>query len=281
MTKNNQPKITGFTLIELLISMVLSLFLIGGVISIYVSSQKTAHMREELSGIDDNGRAAIRALTHYIEHAGYATMIHRPLSRYIVGTGEVINSGVCGLGSNNLAGGSIVDGSNTNDSHDGVAPAADRITVVALADGLPNGISNDCSGQALRAECLNSSAEIYNSFYITTPAGETEPSLFCNGSVGANPVRLAEGVEDMQIKYGVDTLRGDLVADQYLDANAMAGLWQSVVSVQIAILVSSIKNVKTSNEAHRYLLLDRAVVKNDRKQYGVFTTEIRLRNVLL
>ena len=140
MNKNNQPKMTGFTLIEMMISMVLSLFLIGGVITIYISSQKTAHMREEMSGIDDNGRAAIRALTQYIEHAGYATRKHLLLGRYIVGTGEVISSDACGTATNNLAGGSIVDCSNTNDSHDGVAPAADRITLVALADNLPNGI---------------------------------------------------------------------------------------------------------------------------------------------
>lgn len=286
MNKNNQPNrcaaIQGFTLVELLISMVLSLFLIGGVISIYVSSKQTSHTREELSSLDDNGRAAIRALTQYIEHAGYATPKRLALDHYLISTAGVINATICGLGSDNLSGSSIVSGTTVNDSHDGIAaakkPAPDRITIAMLSDAT---LSKDCSGQALQSACVAVNAPIYNSFYIQTAVGDTEPSLYCNGSVGAAPIKLAEGVEDMQIKYGVDSQGNDLIADQYLDATAMAGWWDNVVSVQVAVLVSSIKDVRTKQTAQTYLLLDRPVLRNDRKQHAVFTTEIRLRNVLL
>lgn len=280
MNKNNQPKITGFTLVELLISMVLSLFLIGGVINMYVSSKQTSHVREELSNINDNARAAIRSLTEHIEHAGYATPQHIQMDSYIVGTGEAINAGLCSDGSGNITNAALL-----KDSSDGAALAADIITTTALADGQLN---RDCSGQALKAACWVGGAanvkgtQIYNSFFVETPAGETEPSLFCGGSVAATKIKVAEGVEDMQFKYGVD-ITADLIADKYLTATQVQanGWWQNIVSVQVALLIRSEKNLKSVNERHTYQLLDKSVVTNDHKHRTVFTTEIRLRNVLL
>ena len=283
MKKNNAPKrkITGFTLIELMVSMVISLFLIGGVINIYLTSKQTSEAREELSSIDDNARAAIRILTQTIEHAGYATPVHIDFDDYIVGTGVTVNAGICAGG-----GGNITDSTLILDSHDG---ATDVITVTALADAASAGgaISRDCSGQALAVACQYPNAanldgtKIYNSFFIQVPAGETEPSLFCNGSVAATSVRMAEGVEDMQFRYGINTT-GDLAADKYLTAAQMtASLWQSIVSVQVALLVRSSKNVRNINESHTFQLLDKTVTTNDRRQRAVFTTEILLRNVLL
>ena len=284
MNKNNSPKQTmmGFTLIELMVSMVLSLFLIGGVINIYLSSKQTSQAREEISSVSDNARAAIRVLTQTIGHAGYATPAHIAFDDYIVGTGKVLNAGLCADGSGN-----ITDETLLLDSNDG---ATDVITVTALADAASAGgaISRDCSGQVLNVACQYPNAanidgaKIYNSFFIQTPVGETEPSLFCNGSVSPNSVRIADGVEDMQFRYGVDTT-ANLIADKYLTATQVDanGWWQNIVSVQLALLVRSSKNVRSTDESHTYQLLDKTVIKNDRRQRAVFTTEISLRNVLL
>lgn len=284
MYKNNPPTraTLGFTLIELMVSMVLSLFLIGGVISIYVSSKHTSQAREELSSVNDNARAAIRVLSQTIGHAGYATPAHIDFDDYIVSTGGVINAGSCADGSSN-----ITDSTLLRDSNDGTT---DVITVTALADAASVGgaISKDCSGQVLNVACQYPNAanidgtKIYNSFFIQTPAGEAEPSLFCNSSVSANSIRMADGVEDMQFQYGVDTT-GDLIADKYLTATQVNanGWWQNIVSVQLALLVRSAKNVRNNNEAHTYQLLDKTVNTNDRRQRSVYTTEISLRNVLL
>lgn len=282
MNKNNQPKINaGFTLIELLISMVLSIFLIGGVIAIYISSHNTAHVREEMSSVDDNARAAIRSLTQVIEHAGYATPMHIAFDDYIVKTGGTTNNGICGDAGGNI---DMTDTSSPlKDTNDGTGSNSDVITVTALADDLMN---VDCSGQVQRAACRVGSAaniqgaKIYNSFYIQTPAGETEPSLFCRGSVAASAVQIADGIEDMQLRYGVD-LNADLIVDKYVTASQATGLWQNIVSVQVALLVRSLKNVKKENESQTFQLLDKTVVTNDRRQRSVFTTEISLRNVLL
>lgn len=283
MKRNNSPKNNnmGFTLIELMVSMILSLFLIGGVINIYISSKQVSHAREEISSVDDNARAAIRILTQTIGHAGYATRTHIAFDDYIVGTGGVVNAGLCGDGGANIA-----DTSFLLDSNDGLT---DVLTVTALADDVVN---RDCSGQLVRAACQIGvgatgaaniqGAKIYNSFFIQTPVGETEPSLFCGGSVASDFIRMADGVEDMQFKYGVDTT-SNLTADKYLTATQVNanGWWQNIVSVQVALLVRSPTNVRQFNETHTFQLLDKTVTKNDRKQRAVFTTEILLRNVLL
>lgn len=52
-TKNSQ---SGFTLIELVIAMVLGVFLIGGIIQIFINSKQTYRMQENLSRLQENGR---------------------------------------------------------------------------------------------------------------------------------------------------------------------------------------------------------------------------------
>lgn len=75
-------------------------------------------------------------------------------------------------------------------------------------------------------------------FYLgTNDSGR--PALFRRiiTSTAADPEELIEGVENMQIRYGVDT-DGDLAADAYVTAAAVAD-WQNVVSVRIGLLMRS------------------------------------------
>lgn len=61
----------------------------------------------------------------------------------------------------------------------------------------------------------------------------------------ANPVELIEGVENMQILYGVDT-NANGVADRYLVAsNAMA--WNNVVSVRLHLLIRTLTSDTQKN----------------------------------
>jgi len=47
---------TGFTLVELMIAMLLGLFLIGGILQIFLGSRQTYRMQENLSRLQENGR---------------------------------------------------------------------------------------------------------------------------------------------------------------------------------------------------------------------------------
>jgi type IV pilus assembly protein PilW len=110
----------------------------------------------------------------------------------------------------------------------------------------------------------------------------TPPALW--QIVGSNPPQeLIQGVEGMQLLYGVDT-DGDLLANAYQKANVVAD-WTTVVSINIAVLTRSIDETGVERDKRTYLLLGGTAVGganygpfNDRRQRAVFTTTITLRN---
>jgi len=110
----------------------------------------------------------------------------------------------------------------------------------------------------------------------------------------AQPIELVEGVENMQILYGVDTDRdmpptGNWFnADRYVPASAVAGLggWSRVVSIRIALLVSGRVSATTTGETitmetdtSNYGVGGVTVNPvDDRRQRRVFTSTIEIRN---
>ncbi len=112
--------------------------------------------------------------------------------------------------------------------------------------------------------------------------GTTPPALW--QVVGAKPPQeLIQGVEAMQVKYGVDT-DGDLLANTYVTADNVTN-WSTVVSINIAVLARSIDETGVEKDKQTYNLLGGAAAGggtygpfNDRRQRAVFTTTITLRN---
>ena len=104
-----------------------------------------------------------------------------------------------------------------------------------------------------------------------------------NPTLVAQAQELVEGIENMQILYGVDDVGGvhDGVPDNYLAANAVAlANWGDVVSVRIALLLRSIdQNFADNPDEEKYDLLgtimDPANLKVRRR---VFTTTIQIKN---
>ncbi|WP_262966491.1 PilW family protein [Methylobacter psychrophilus] len=62
---------TGMTLIELMIALLIGAFLLGGVIQIFIGSQQTYRMLENLSRLQENGRFALDFLARDIRMAGF------------------------------------------------------------------------------------------------------------------------------------------------------------------------------------------------------------------
>jgi type IV pilus assembly protein PilW len=108
----------------------------------------------------------------------------------------------------------------------------------------------------------------------------TPPALW--QIVGSNPPQeLIQGIEAMQVKYGVDS-DADLLANSYVTADAVTN-WSNVVSINLAILVRSIDQTGVELDKRTFHLLDTAASSkfgpfNDRRQRSVFTTTITLRN---
>ncbi len=62
---------TGLTLIEIMIAMLLGLFLIGGVIQLFIGSKQNYRVQENISRVQENGRFALYFLNKDIRMAGF------------------------------------------------------------------------------------------------------------------------------------------------------------------------------------------------------------------
>lgn len=69
--QHSLPAQRGMTLIEILIAMVLGIFLLGGVIGIFINSKQTYRMQESLSRLQENSRFAVDFISRDIRQAGF------------------------------------------------------------------------------------------------------------------------------------------------------------------------------------------------------------------
>lgn len=94
------------------------------------------------------------------------------------------------------------------------------------------------------------------------------------------PEEVVEGIDSMQVLYGVDT-DGDGAADTYSTAATVDtnNQWGSVLSVRIALLGQSLDEYGNDKDANTYTLLDAtAGPYNDRRMRKIFSSTTSLRN---
>ncbi|MCL2830212.1 MAG: PilW family protein [Betaproteobacteria bacterium] len=65
------PRQRGFSLVELMISIVLGLFLVAGLLMIYVNTQSAVRSQAGIAEIQERQRNAIAMLSNFIQPAGY------------------------------------------------------------------------------------------------------------------------------------------------------------------------------------------------------------------
>ncbi len=132
-------------------------------------------------------------------------------------------------------------------------------------------------------------------YYIGTASlanhtGEAIPALYRYTSVAGvgTAQELLEGVERMEILYGVDT-NSDSIPDVYLPAGGSSGgnnltssaNWSNVISVRISLLVRTInQNFNIDDDTNTYTLLDAAAYDpaDENLRRRVFTTTVQIRN---
>lgn len=272
---------TGLTLIELMISMVIGLFLLLSISSVYLSNLKSGVKRDQYSLLEDNARLALDSMSQVIEHAGYQGTARMVDDKFI---SEKVSSNACVVNNNTL----YTSFDKTKDDNSGDQFTGDRIGVVYLGSAAFN---TDCAGNTAPANCqignpANTSASqlsrIYNAFYIDKV--NNDGKLKCIGSRTVGAQLIADNIENMQITYGIDS-DDDLTIDQYVDASAInKGDWGQVKSVQIAVLVKSDREVKQVADQKRYSLLGKSITApkganaKDKFQRAVFSTTVLLGN---
>lgn len=93
------------------------------------------------------------------------------------------------------------------------------------------------------------------------------------------PEELVEGIESLQIRYGLDT-DGDAAIDSWVDADAV-GDWMEVLSIEVTLLARAPEEYGTEVDAADYTLGAMTFDPvDDRRLRQVFSTTVGVRNRL-
>ncbi|OOG24911.1 hypothetical protein B1C78_07500 [Thioalkalivibrio denitrificans] len=120
-------------------------------------------------------------------------------------------------------------------------------------------------------------------YYVRTGASG-EPSLYRlrldpRNDEDWQAEELVEGVESMQVLYGLDDT-GNRTADEYVTAAGVSD-WESVVSVRVALLMRSPQEVNNEPDTRVYNLIGTRIDPvDDRRIRQVATTTVAVRNRL-
>lgn len=195
--------------------------------------------------------------------------------------------------------------------HYGVAePLADaglQINTLYLRSNLQGGMAFKCqtTGACLPvggpvASATTANYRLYAATYYLRPwqtaVGDGLPTLIrakldAAGCAGAPPCInhevIAEGIEDMQIRFGIDN-DDDGFADQYVDAQNISTLasiidvkeWHRVTSVRIWLLMRSEKEDPNFTDEKTYVMGDRSVTPKDGYRRSLVSTTVALRNIV-
>jgi type IV pilus assembly protein PilW len=223
-----RPVQSGFTLIEIMISLVIALFLIGGLVTILTHNRATYAMQQQLAQLQDGERLAMTMITNVVETAGY---FPNPL----------LNSAAASMPASArfaTAGTPVIIGTA------GVTPQGDSVTV-RYAPALNDNTYN-CQGGRNTTTAPSDSWE--NTFSVQVNAAGVSQLVctFWSASTNANvTVPLVSGVTRLALGYGVQTAGGGTgtCTDTYKTAAQMAAAdWANVCSVAVTLTFTNPTN---------------------------------------
>ncbi len=210
----------GLTLIEMMITILIALFLIGGLLVMVQHTRSAYTNTNQLSQLQDGERLAITMITDVVQSAGYF-----PDPTQTTTTGAFPTVGA-------FAAGQVVTGIQ------GVSVPEDTLSVRFMTTGA-DGILN-CLGQS------NPNAgpgAAFNISYINTFSINDKSQLQCELNDGTTTTKLplVDGVQNLQVWYGVKRLPQDNYnVDTYMRQADMAPAdWQNVSAVKIVLTFSN------------------------------------------
>jgi len=241
---------SGLTLVELMVAMTISLILLGGVYQLFLGSVGTYKTRDELGRLQENCRYAMDLLAQNVRMAGYPRFTFE---------------------------GTVFSGDPLAGSIAAAGTASDTIAINYMVSPGDDGYPDD-PPPATTVPLL---------YTVTFSVDPIDRELLRNtqvtgyGASGNQP--LIDGVENMQISYGVDA-DADGSADSY-QASPTPPANQFIVAVRIRLLMSTTQEL-LGNDALDTALYDvngdgdaEFDPVDDRRLRRIFTTTIALRNV--
>jgi type IV pilus assembly protein PilW len=315
----------GISLVEILVALVISLFLLGGIVQVYVGNKTTFAFTSALAEIQENGRFALDSMSQDLRLANqWGCILFNPddtdnINDTLDGSldddfydflGEEAIEGTDGganpdtliirggkPGQTNVEAPFIAPTTNTLNTNPTGSIATNDIILVARCG--ENDLLIEAEADILEVNSVDVSdpvqtkitleenksqqfendamvIELQTVTYTIGTGANGRPALF-RQEFKAAPQELIEGVQSMQVLYGVDD-DNDQFPNQYFTADNVPGPdFRDVVSVRIMLLLSSFDDFVTE-DPQIYTYNGVTSTAADRRLRQVFTTTIALRN---
>lgn len=312
---NTDKQQSGFSLIELLIALGLGLVLSAGVVMVFVQNSRSSAQDDELGRILENGRYVVRTLARDIAMAGFwgkyldvSTTIEDGSVAIDQDCGDGVNPWAMDLLNleflNNASVASTAASFECLPSAD-IVIGSDILAIKRMADRSVVDASLITNQMYMRTNSVAATMFLggasgtppamigtienwpympviyYLRNYSFTP-GDGIPSL-CRAQLdNSSPPDmvsecLVEGIENMQLEFGVDD-DSDFIADYYTAAPTAADMVNSV-AVRVHVLVRSLNELPNYINDKSYNVGSTIVAAaNDGFYRRVFSTTIILRN---
>lgn len=326
-----QDRQSGLSLVEVMIAMALGLVILGALTMLFINNNKVRHQVEQTSRQLENGRYAIQLMSEDVRLAGYLGSYVPPSSVPTIALPDPCSTTLSNIdaarvlhvqGYNNVAAAStpscltdLKSGTDILVVRRASACAVGDAGCDAFLAGAPHLQASDCENDSdsykidtvqanltlRKVDCATTTtAKIYryrtHIYFIAQNniAGDGVPTLK-RAELGTawTIVPLVEGIENLQIQYGLDTKTDTPCTgtsppyttpcdDGSADTFAMPATvqsWWNVVLVKIALLSRDTEQTKGYVDTKTYTLVDQAIAAPmDAYRRHAYSTTIHLAN---
>jgi type IV pilus assembly protein PilW len=284
----------GRTLLELMISITIGLVIIGAAMAIYAGTSSSSKVSETEARLNENATITLGLLQQQIRLAGYSAIMGPPAfpitqRKNLDGTGSAgIRGCTGGMAVTNTTAFNAITCNDTSASDSlAIRYEADTFnTIPVTAGGIL--VPSNCVGEGVTATTVSSAtataaiagtltipnyALADNRYYVQTagtPSGG--PELYCVGAISTNtttgvvtfgtPQPIMEGVERMEISFGVAGTSTGTITTAYMTAQALdaalpaeADRWKRVISARVCL---QLRNTASSDLSKRSAIDDTA-----------------------
>ena len=224
MTRPHPVRHRGFGLIEFLIAIALTLFLVAGLATIYLSNEQGSVAQRAEAALADNIRLAVTLLTTDIRQTGYRWDLSEPVGQMftIIPDYEADPTAFLATPSNPLIMG---DWANTGSS----------LPYGLAASFQSDGTLSNCQGQLVPIGAIDTDVWKVNK---ATDQLECKSRISTiNNNAFDSYVPLVNNVETMMVRFGVDTQNTGSVS-AYVSAPNV-DVYSQILSVQLALVMVS------------------------------------------
>ena len=204
---------TGFTLVEILVAMVISLFLIGGVVQLFVQNKTSYKLQEGIARAQENGRLSLYFIEKHARRAGYpwdGTGAFIGFERTEAEEGAFINNDTI-----------PIEGGTSSDA------------LVILYEAPPGG-TTDCTGRNIGSGKYIAIHFLINGGGLTCESSTTDGSF----ATALSSTVLIQDITGLQFTYGIDSNADGIPDGTYVNADGVAaGEWGEVVAVRAEVTV--------------------------------------------